>query len=365
MEKKGNLFYSASFDPFNIDDARLVHGHAGPESKVIVGIEAGTAPTLFSLAQRVEFAKKSIEWYCKTHTDDWYENRSEYIEVVTYSGLPIYEAKKHNAEHFLFCKNQNPSPKFKLSRQIGRRILNYQIGYIQSPFYDVSEIADLVEEAYKSHEYIMLEMMVTPPVHNMMMETLLRQEYELCCRASGISWEDFCKQMSTRDYHNLSHISYMLNKYRLMEHDTNQADWFIKDQNIKAAIFFHDYIPDDEEKSFEASGLHESCKGLFLATKHLGGLPETLSKEEQIIHDLDLAIFTDKALYQDYFRYKLLKGEYAHVPYNEYVEARCKLLEELKKEISERTLFTEKEKSVAIQNINAELNFFGKNPSKD
>ena len=203
----------------------------------------------------------------------------------------------------------------------------------------------------------MLAQFVTPPVHNMIMEELLEKQYFDCCRQSGISWEDFCSQMSTRAYHNLSHIAYMLDKYSVFKaHTTKQID-FAEEKNFKAAIFFHDYIKDDEEKSFEASKLGETTKPLFMATKHFEPLfdYDDMSEPEQLIIDLDLAILNDKVLYENYA--KSIRVEYKHIPYDEYVTARKEILEKLEDVIEHRTSFTDMQKQRAFKNIDRELEY--------
>ena len=352
------FFYSGTFDPFTALDAEIVFNtlkeHAG--SKVVIGLETDAEkPSLFSTAERMDMIKQSINWYAKKLSFNSQVDYLENIKVVSYRGLPIYEAQKHNATQFLIPQTDTENPKcdtkYTLSRQIARTILSYQIGYCFCKADCLpEEITQSIKLCYKNHEYIMLAHFVTPPVHNKMMEHLLEKEYFECCRQSGISWQKFCEEMSTREYHNLSHIAYMLNLYRL-----RTSTDLLNDRVCMAAIFFHDYVADSEAKSFEASKLSESARGLFMATKRPGKHLTELTADERLIHDLDLAILTDKVLYENY-AYSI-RMEYADVAHDDYIEGRTQILENLKNEIVKRTAFTEKEKETALKNIQKEIQY--------
>ena len=355
------FFYSGAFDPFTALDAEIVFNtlKIHPYSKVVIGIELDSEKTpLFSVDKRMEMIKKSIEWYAKKCPLNSLERYLNDIVIVSYRGLPVYEAQKHNVTQFIVPDTDVENPKYDvkyvLSRQIARRMFSHHIGYYVCYVTSaINDIAKSIELCFKNREYIMLAYHVTPPVHNMIMEELLESEYFDCCRQAGISWKDFCQEMSTRAYHNLSHIAYMLNLYRL-----RTTTDFYNDKIVKSAIFFHDYVLDSEAKSFEASKLSESAKGLFMATKRPGKHPDTLSADEQLIHDLDLAIFADECLYENY-AYSI-RMEYDGVAFNDYIVGRTMVLDEIKKEILKRTCFTDKEKEIALKNIEKEINYLAK-----
>ncbi|MBE6451357.1 MAG: hypothetical protein E7016_05275 [Alphaproteobacteria bacterium] len=348
-------FYSGAFDPFTALDAEAVLDILTSDaySKVIIGLELDSEKTaLFPVTKRMKMIEKSLYWYTKAHHRHLLELLPERIKIVSYHGLPIYEAIKHGASWFLIPtdKTKKYDIKFELSRQIARNKLNSQIGYWFHEFNQLPEdIAQAIRLCYKNHEYIMLATYVTPPVHNMLMEDLLEKQYFDCCRQSNISWEDFCAEMSSRAYHNLSHIAYMLDKYDVFKTSITEDIDFATEKNFKAAIFFHDYVADDEEKSFEASGLSESSKGVFMATKYSADMPETEDKYEQLIRDLDLAIFTDKLLYENYIY--CIRAEYDHIAHDEYVNARTKVLETIETVIEGQTSFTKEQKKTAFDNI--------------
>ena len=352
-------FYSGAFDPFTTCDLDALFMTLQENCKVVIGLEIDSEkPALFSVAERMEMIQQSVQWYAKTAYCTTYETVLERISIVSYTGLPIYEAKKHGADAFLIAtdKTKTYDVKFDLSQQIARNKLSSQIGHKfrvcdKSP----DDLAKIIKLCYKHHEYIMLALCVAPPVHNMLMEKLLEKQYFECCRQSNISWEDFCSQMSTRAYHNLSHIAYMLDKYDVFKTSITEDIDFATEKNFKAAIFFHDYVADDEEKSFEASKLGEAVKPLFMATKHFEPLPDDLSELEQLIIDLDLAIFTDKLLYKRYA--KSIRVEYKHIPHDEYVGKRTEILKKLKEVIEERTHFTKLQKETAYKNIDRELEY--------
>ena len=130
------FFYSGTFDPFTALDAEIVFNalkeHAG--SKVVIGLETDAEkPSLFSTAERMDMIKQSINWYAKKLSFNSSVDYLENIKVVSYRGLPIYEAQKHNATQFLIPQTDTENPKcdtkYTLSRQIARNLLSYQIGY--------------------------------------------------------------------------------------------------------------------------------------------------------------------------------------------------------------------------------------------
>ena len=352
-------FFSGAFDPFTVFDTEAVLDILTEDaySKVVIGLELDSEkPALFSVNKRMKMIEKSLYWYTKSHHHHLLDSLPERIKIVSYHGLPIYEARKYGASCFLIPtdKTKKYDVKFNLSRQIARNKLNSQIGYW---FYELDQlpedIAQAIKLCYKNHEYIMLATYVTPPAHNMLMEDLLEKQYFDCCKQSNISWQDFCAEMSLRSYHNLSHIAYMLDKYQAYKYESNQDFDFMNDKNFKAAIFFHDYVKDDEEKSFIASGLSESLKGVFMATSYSADMPETEDKYEQLIRDLDLAIFTDKLLYNNYIY--CIRTEYDHVAHDEYIEARTKVLETMETVIEGQTSFTKEQKRIALNNITHEI----------
>lgn len=360
-------FYSGTFDPFTSQDAEIVVNElVGCNKKVIIGIELDSEKEpLFTVAQRIEMVKKSIQWYAKEYCEmffdgSWQEDYDTIMQnftVVSYHGLPVHEAKKRGAGYLLVpvldIMNPEYDAKFELCEQIAKRSPVYSIRV--SPM-STNMLPEKFEQysrlCYKHHEYSALACYVTPPVHNMMMEDLLEKRYNDCCRQSGILWSDFCATMSTRAYHNLSHIAYMLDKYREYKDGADEKFDFLKEQTFEAAIFFHDYVADDEEKSFIASRLPESAKGLFMATRHFEPFGRERNKYEQLIHDLDLAIFCDLELYKQYVF--SVREEYIHVEYSEYVKQRNKVLNQLKKVIETETLFTKEQKYNAMLNIRRE-----------
>ena len=123
------FFYSGAFDPFSVLDTEAVFNTLldGSYNKVVIGIELDSKrPALFSLAKRTEMIKQSLEWYAKANFPVNYEHLIERISIVSYHGLPIYEAKKHGADMFLIATDETKTynVKFSLSRQIARNKLS-------------------------------------------------------------------------------------------------------------------------------------------------------------------------------------------------------------------------------------------------
>lgn len=353
MEKK--FFYSGAFDPFTLQDAQVVaEVSKGGLHQVVIGIEKD-GDHLFSGSDRKKMAQSTLLWYDKVHN----MNISACVTVIVYSGLPAYAARMHFANTFVVTVKTESEKvsdlKLRISRQVGRSMLSTTFMYHKVV---VTHSRDYLEKVikmlYDNDEYIMLMKLVSPPAHNLMMSHALEYEYNHCNRSLK-DWKTFVYVVSQRSYHNLSHIAYMLNKYRLHSTDSIKSnhDRFCRELEMKAAIFFHDYILDDVDRSFEISRLPDHAEGLFMATKHLEGIPDELNEYEQFMHDLDLAILTEKCLYNDYRI--AIRQEHLDVSDEEYAVARVAALKKLEQEITKTKLFNKKELKQALLNIGNEI----------
>lgn len=349
------FFFFGSFDPLTRLDFGIVISKMSEDgfSEGIIAIEVDyTKSALFSMRMREEMIEESLKWYDKLHKTD-YASR---IKVISYSGLPVYKAMKFHADTLITVGNQY---KAELNSIIAREQFGYlldveDVGFIHGEDYELDEtdLSKIVKYLYLHKEYIMLQRYLTPAVHNKLMALALKDEYADCCRGSYISWEDFVKEVGSRNYHNLSHIAYMLNKYRFYKQEVFSKEEHFMNLNFRAAIFFHDYVLGDEEQSFKYSKLSDTAKSLFMATKHGNASPENLGIQEQLIRDLDLAILTDSGLYNDYK--SGVRMEYADIADEVYAKERIKVLDALVKEVEAAKNFRDYEKKRACRNIKNE-----------
>lgn len=352
---KQKFFFFGSFDPFTRSDfdAVISQMEFGGFSEGVIAVDVDySKPSLFSLRMREEMIEESLKWYDKVNKTD-YASR---IKVISFSGVPVYKAVKLNATTLITLENPH---KAIISSAIAHNILDYSLAVDEMSFDAEDDFAiesrndcEIVKYLYLHKEYIMLQRYLTPAVHNKLMSMALKDEYLECCRGSYIPWEDFVRDVSSRAYHNLSHIAYMLNKYRFFKEEVFDKEQHFDNLNFKSAIFFHDYIANDEEKSFKYSMLSDRCKGLFLATKHGDDAPQNLSKAEQLIRDLDLAILADTVLYEDYK--DGIRIEYADVADDVYATKRIEVLNSLIEEVENAKNFSEKEKKRAYGNLTKE-----------
>ena len=154
---------------------------------------------------------------------------------------------------------------------------------------------------------------------------------------------DLVKVYNTRRrYHNMSHIGYMLNYWRISENfDYAHAE---QEALVALAIFYHDFVNEGNENDEKAScavlkdiGLSTSLRAelekLIMATKH-GALPEEMSLDMKLIHDLDLAILGDTVNYGHYAAN--IRWEYSKYDDKAYKKGRIEVLTKL---LSSQPLF--------------------------
>ena len=355
---KKTLFYAGSFDPFTWADAEFVlEASNNCQRKIVIGVD-GDVASLLSVKERINAVNETIQWYDKIHNT----NLSACVTVVRYCGLPLYAAVKHNAHKFVVpisCQYM-PIDDVKISASCElSRLYFYEIGIVRYPYNLSQHLNDKeVKMLLDNKEYIMLMHHVAPPVHNLLMSYALKADYEDCCWASGISWDDFVKTMSARKYHNLSHIAYMLNKYRWHKLTCEKKLCYENERNLRAAIYFHDYNLSSVLESFKCSGLPKSLKGLFLATDHFNDSSNEFGDLEKLMRQLDLSVLADNHLY---YLYKLaVRLEYDDVPFDEYKKNRVIILKYLKSKIENEQIFDKMGQYNAINNIETEIAFYSR-----
>ena len=113
--------------------------------------------------------------------------------------------------------------------------------------------------------------------------------------SAELSWEDIVSEYSSRPYHNLSHIAYMLNLLKIGN--------VRYEKELIMAIFWHDVVlnftSDDEQASVDAMQVHSSiveANGMQVSTiadyiiATSISAKESSSVSESIIADIDKAI---------------------------------------------------------------------------
>lgn len=224
----------------------------------------------------------------------------------------------------------------------------------------------------ESGEYIVAMHFVTSGVHALMMRKYLKNRFVKLIESIYVSknmaeiWYDkLIKTYSeNRYYHSLSHIAYCLNKLDIMRTGGHVKDY---SRALELAIFFHDWVSGgckDEDDSCEVlkkSGfdpqLIAETVEIIQATKH-NNLPENMSLEQKLMHDLDLAILGDN---KNYGTYAInIHREYLFVAHDVYAEKRINVLQRLldQKELFLLPCFKDQLEENARQNMRNEIAYW-------
>ena len=328
METK--FFYAGTFDPFTRGHLNIVLRALGFYKKGVIGlgVNNGKVPLLNEIA-RQKLIKASIEYADKVRGTNNIQN----LEIVSFKDLTVSAAVSCGANILVRgVRNDANMQEEKFLMDANERLLNVRgISMEQklipaAPKFE-SVSSSLVRELLRYGEYIALKQYVVPFAHNLM----LRQNGLFCCRihdilepagafSAGQKTEKYMEIMLKRPYHNLSHIAEMLNWLQIYKDE-------VKDKPaLEKAILYHDYVKDDVQKSFIASGLAKDKFGLFEATDHLN-IKRELTGDERLMHDFDLAVLADTSCYADYRN--CLRLEYAQVPLDQYIKGRLAVLNSL------------------------------------
>ena len=163
-----------------------------------------------------------------------------------------------------------------------------------------------------------------------------------------------------RNYHDLTHIAQMFDMARVMKAKLSEVQTL--------AIWYHDAI-------YQPGRSDNESRSAYLAKEHLNGvleekdlnLLETIimdtkdhipsTPESSLVLDLDMSILgANPDSYKIYM--KLIRKEYASVPYNKYVMGRSMVLEDFLAKAKRGALYFELGEVLndhAISNINIEL----------
>lgn len=372
MKKIG--FYAGSFSPVTRGHLGIICEALNDYDQVIVGVGVNESKQrLFSPEDRVEMINKSLDdllfeyeyrdligiKYSRSELRalERLANTPDCVKVISYKGLTIDEALKQGATSLI--RGERIVGDHDSEMQIS--ILNKQIlevrkaslnmATIPVPREDLTYISSSnVRTLLELDEYIAAERYITSSVHSYLMGKKLAETFVNLLKLCDISkvrsigcYGDLVKVYNTRRrYHNMSHIGYMLNYWRISENfDYAHAE---QEALVALAIFYHDFVNEGNENDEKAScavlkdiGLSTSLRAelekLIMATKH-GALPEEMSLDMKLIHDLDLAILGDTVNYGHYAAN--IRWEYSKYDDKAYKKGRIEVLTKL---LSSQPLF--------------------------
>ncbi len=349
------FFYAGSFDPFTCGHLSIVLQALNVFDKGIIAIgKNDSKEPWYSLNLRKQMIAESLKYYDRVTG----RNFSSRVEITSYEGLTVDAAYRLGATHMVRgYRNRDEKRKENLLSDVNNKLLSIRgISIIQESFSAGRGLegvsSSLTKSLLEQAEFIAAAAYVLPPVFNLCVGGLsnFNQQMVEAGFSNNVQW---LATMSKREYHNIGHVAYMLNWLKIYrslygkEEDT---------QSLLRAIFYHDYVKDDIQKSFEESGLPEEKFGLFEATDHLN-LKRELKGDERLIHDFDLAILANDELY---YHYKCcVRLEYADVPLSAYIEGRLEVLRKLYRNFRFYVLNPVLERK-AKENISREIAFWEK-----
>lgn len=398
MNKIG--FYAGSFCPFTRGHLGIVCEALNEYDKIIIGVGVNSKKTSsFTPEECCEMARASIDdlifEYKYRHLigHDFSEteifalkrllNARQFAEVIYYSDLTVDCALRNNASALIRGERIVGDHDAEMQASVlNKQILEVRqaklsMATIPVPRENMTYISSTNARGLcEVGEYIAAMRYVTPTTHALMMRKYLKNRFLELIKSDYVSdvtaedWFDKLKKAYSdkRYHHSLSHIAYCLNYLHIM-----QALGRIKEVSpaLELAIFFHDWVnngaADDEEASceilktsgFDPSLIREAIP-LIMATK-LTKLPENMSKEQRLMHDLDLTILGDARNYGIYAAN--IRREYAHVEDSVYREGRIEVLTKLleTKELFLLPYFKDMFEENARRNIKKEIAYWQNN----
>lgn len=356
------FLYAGSFDPFTRGHFDIVlQAVKKYECGVVVICNHPEKKTLFDETTRLQMIQKSLAYYDRVTG----ENISSRVEVAVFHGMTVDAALKYKAN--VLIRGVRNEKDYLVERDLVH--FNAQLAHIrgfklrQEHFRACDSLITVSSTAVKRlcdyGEYIAAQRFVFTPVHNMMMEYYLKETFLKYCLTAEQHrdlngehfWQEFTLNMR-RPYHNLSHIAAMLNRLNIYQGGIDDKESLIR------AIFYHDYDPNDVENSFaiaqEISAVCEKDKHLFTATDHFN-LPQTLVRDERLIHDWDLSVLCDEYGYEDYRNN--LRLEYSDLSLKKYSGGRLHVLTTYLAK-AEFYVLNEMLQEKARKNVRQEINFW-------
>lgn len=353
--------FSGSFDPITVAHLDIIKRAAKSLKTVIVNVGKNSEKTpLFSVEKRVELIKEAIK--------DWPERQN--IMIIAESGLTVDVAMAYDANVLIRgvrpgtndLENEN---KLAVMNQYLAKIRGFKL---ETKFYNSNDVfsanisSTAVKNLFELRQYIAAARCVPANVHEAMCELYLRELWLTLFKTEVDAlyhWKDLLKAYRGRQYHNLSHIAYMLNMLQIYLSQNSHCADFSNHKELVLAIFMHDYVyntdhgdnssiarmevndngrmPLPYSNEMASAGIIfdmrndlvdtisvELARGLVMATSHSG---DRLNNDYALIADLDLSVLGtfERRVWKNYNT--AIRKEYAVYPDEIYIPERKKVLE--------------------------------------
>ena len=296
------------------------------------------------------------------------------LKIMFYNGLALDAAIRCKAS-FLICGEGGSSDKeddklIRMTEELtavrGVSISTLILPAPRPELVDVS--SSLVRKLMQMGEYITAMNYVTPSVHNILCDKYLRDIYLTMtdCKNFSEDYDIMFMNYRKRMYHNFSHIAYcwnMFEVYRLFEGENTTAIG-----ETRMAFFWHD-IEQGKNAVRRSTEMalnnldriwchHDFLRSLINATDHENS--HLFTKIEEVMHDIDLAIWGD---FQNYGLYAWsVMREYMDggCSRKDYIRGRTKFLQKFleKENIFRSSYFYNRFDDVARENIRKERDFW-------
>ena len=315
------VIYPGSFDPFT-------NGHEDVVRRALrynFGVGQNLEKFYICIAKNDEKESAFTPEERKQMIEDALSNHPQrnIIDVIIYNGLIVDLAKLLGASYIIrgIRANRSNRDEEEILAQTNKRLSKIRGFTLETiPIYAHDEFlgsvsSSLVKKLCNLGEYIEVSRLVSPNIHQEMMEKSLYQHFSSnsCFLQNSINWYELTKIYKSRAYHNLSHLGYMFNMLSIYSSQTG----FVASKDFILAIIGHDLVceplnDNNEEESYKVltKWFPENnqlvwnalkTKKLILATKFPSTI-ENPTEEEALIMDLDLSIlgtFHDKT-WRDY-----------------------------------------------------------------
>ncbi len=367
-----NAMFCGSFDPITLGHISVInqtlYSQGTSLDKFIICVSHNNQKNLLFPPEK---RKKMIEDALKNHP------LKHKIEVVINKGLVVDFAKKHNVTTLIRGIRPNSADEeqeqvMATTNKTLARIRGFELDtkFITATDATLASISSsLVKDLCYFGEYIAVANLVPENVHKELMSIYLEQCFTKLFFDSShsiayMSWREVVKTYNSRQYHNLSHIGYMLNMLSIYENQTNTN----YPPEFLLAIFGHDYVynptkNNNEENSIKAvfgwTGKRyyktsSYLENLIMATAHN---KENLSGEEALIADLDLSILGTFAPKTWNAYCKNIRQEYSFLSDSEYAKGRLEFLQKIlkRKRIFQTDFFYDMLEKQACNNIREEI----------
>ncbi len=371
MRKIG--FYAGSFSPVTRGHLGIICEALNDYDQVIVGVGVNEGKQqLYLPEERAEMVHKSLDdllfeyeyrdligiKYSRSELQalERLANTPDCVKVISYKGLTVDEALKQGATSLIRGErivgdHDSEMQTSILNKQILEvRKASLNMATIPVPREDMTYISSSnVRTLFGLNEYIAAERYITSSVHAYLVGKKLSEKYVDLLKRCDVSkinsiknYSNLVKTYNKRRHHSMSHIGYMFNYLQIAENlEYAQTE---NKELLAIAIFYHDFVnegkEDDEKASCAAlkdaglsTNLRAEIEKLIMATKH-GALPEEMSFEMKLIHDLDLAVLGDTTNYGHYAAN--IRWEYGKYDDEAYKKGR---IDVLKKLLSSEPLF--------------------------